>query len=469
MLFNSLQFAAFFVLTWAVLRALPPRARGPLLLGASLLFYALWVPAYLALLVLTIVVNYGLLRAIAARRHARAALAASVVFTLGLLGGFKYAAFLIASSLPLLRWTLGWEPPLPEIFLPLGISFYSFQMIALAADVKRGHTEAPPSLARYALFVGFFPQLIAGPIVRGHELLPQLEASGETTPERTRRGVWLVGTGLVKKVLLADFLLGPFVDIVFEQPRLDLAPYQLLALYSFSFQIYFDFSGYSDIARGLGLLMGFELPLNFTEPYLSRSPTEFWRRWHMTLSRWLRDYLYIPLGGNRGGQLRTALNVMLTMLLGGLWHGASWSFVAWGGLHGLLLIGHRAVGRGRELAGERLSGAGDWLRAFLLFQAVSLLWVFFRAPTLDVATRYLGSILTGDYLTGWPLLRIAVLLLCVTLHIGERHARLHAAVWQRAVARGFWGPAVEGLVLGTIAALTLLASGGGREFIYFQF
>ncbi len=289
-----------------------------------------------------------------------------------------------------------------------------------------------------------------------------------TTSARTRRGLWLVASGLIKKVLLADYLLAPFVDSVFQHPGLASAPYQLLAVYSFAFQIYFDFSGYTDIARGCGRLLGFELPFNFQEPYLSRDPTEFWRRWHMTLSSWLRDYLYIPLGGNRRGRVRTGVNIMLTMLLGGLWHGASWTFVIWGGLHGVMLLAHRVLTKRRRLPDDAFSG-GDWLRALLFFHAVCALWIFFRAPTLEVAWSLLGGIFWGNYLVDWPVFRVATVLLCVFLHVLERWARQRAPRWQRAAAQAWWGPAAEGLALGAIAGLALMASGDTDVFIYFQF
>ncbi len=468
MLFNSVQFAAFFLLVWVGARMLPARTRAPWLLGASLVFYALWVPVYLALLGVTVLVNYGLLRIMVRSVRPKLPLAASIVFTLGLLAVFKYAAFIVSSALPVLRWSIGWEPPIPEFFLPLGISFYSFQMIALSVDTYQRRMEPVSTLRRYALFVCFFPQLIAGPIVRGHELLPQLERGAVTTSARTQRGLWLLASGLVKKVLLADYLLAPFVDTVFQHPGLASAPYKLLAVYSFAFQIYFDFSGYTDLARGCGLLLGFELPFNFKEPYLSRNPTEFWRRWHMTLSSWLRDYLYIPLGGNRQGRARTGVNVILTMLLGGLWHGASWTFVIWGGLHGVMLMAHRILTRRRRLSEDAFTG-GDWLRALLLFHAVCVLWIFFRAPTLEIAWSFLGGIFGGNYLVDWPVFRVASVFLCVFLHVLERWARQRAPGWQRVAAQAWWGPAAEGLALGTIAGLALMASGGTDVFIYFQF
>ena len=213
--------------------------------------------------------------------------------------------------------------------------------------------EAPPTFARYALFVSFFPQLIAGRILRGQEFLPQLTASARITTEKNRRGIWLIASGLPKKVILGDFLFAPLVEPIFADPGITSGPLHLLAIYAFAFQIYFDFSGYTDMARGIARLLGFEFPKNFEEPHLSRNPTEFWRRWQITPSRWLRDYLYIPLGGNRGGSFRSGSNLLITILMGGLWHGAGWNFLLWGGMHGVLLglllvLVIAASGRGGE-------------------------------------------------------------------------------------------------------------------------
>jgi D-alanyl-lipoteichoic acid acyltransferase DltB (MBOAT superfamily) len=355
------------------------------------------------------------------------------------------------------------------VLLPLGLSFYSFQILALQIDACRGHAPAPPSLARYALFVAFFPQLVAGPILRGGEFLPQLERGGQIDAERTRRGLWLLAAGVVKKVILGDYLLAPFVDDVYAHPGVAPAPVQLLATYSFAFQIYFDFSGYTDMARGMACLLGFELPLNFREPYLSRSPAEFWRRWHMTLSRWLRDYLYIPLGGNRLGPSRTRRNLLLTMLLGGLWHGAGWTFLVWGGLHGLLLVAHRRLYRGAREAVERPLALRDAPRVVLLFHAVCLLWVFFRAPDLGAALAVLARLFGGSYAVDWPLLPALWVALCAALHGLERWGRPRLPGLRAALGEGALGGLLEGLALGAVAALALAASGVGAEFIYFQF
>lgn len=467
MLFNSFQFALFFAVVWLAHRSLPAAWRGPLLLAASLLFYSLWLPVYLLLLLFEIAASYALIRWIAGGRHRRLALAATAVLTLGLLAGFKYAALAVETVAPVLRAGFGWSPPVPDIFLPLGISFFSFQILGLAVDVYRGDCEPPPSLARHALFVSFFPQLVAGPILRGAEFLPQLARGARPTPERTQRGLWLLACGLAKKVILADYLLAPFVDDVFKVPGVGSPAFHWLAAFSFAFQIYFDFAGYTDMARGLGLLLGFELPANFLEPYLSRDPSEFWRRWHVTLSTWLRDYLYIPLGGNRRAPTRTHVNLLVTMLLGGLWHGAAWSFVVWGGIHGLLLVGHRLLGSRRDP--ERPLTAADTPRILATFAAVTLAWVFFRAPTFDEALRFLASMFGAGAGTGWPVLQTAIVAGCAGLHLLERRLREQAPALRAAANRTGWGLALQGAVLGAVVGLAVAVAGAGGEFIYFQF
>ncbi len=468
MLFNTAQFAIFFLIVLVGHRSLSGRAKNAWLLAASLLFYVLWYPAYLLLLLFDVVVNYALLRAIVTSSRPKLFLSFSITFTLSLLMYFKYAAFLVAGVVPFLgdlgTAGAGWT----NIVLPLGISFYSFQIIALAVDTYRRHVEPPDGLARYTLFVTFFPQLIAGPILRGSEFLPQLESGGTTTRARTQLGIWLIACGLLKKVVFGDYLLAPFVNEVFANPGIAPATVHLIAVYSFAFQIYFDFSGYTDIARGLAAVLGYDLPLNFKEPYLSRNPTEFWRRWHITLSTWLRDYLYIPLGGNRFGTVGTYRNLFLTMLLGGLWHGAGWLFAIWGGLHGALLALHRA------LPGERPSTQRGvtWRDAgtiALTFHLVCFLWIFFRAATFADATQIIETLATGSYWAGWPLLPTIVIGVCWLAHVAERLIRPHARNFVTGLQPTLVSGMAQGLVLGAILALAIAASGTGAEFIYFQF
>ncbi len=468
MLFNSPQFALFLLLILSLYKLIPPRFRNSLLLIASLVFYTLWLPAYLLLLIADIGFNYMLLRRMVESRRPRLYLITSIAFTLGLLGTFKYAAMAFTTALPLLEGLADTPIAIPDFFLPLGISFYSFQILAFSIDTYRGQNARLPGFADYALFISFFPQLIAGPILRGAQLLPQLARGGQMTSERTRRGFWLLGIGLAKKVILADYLLSGFVDLVFDSSGVESPAFYWVALYSFAFQIYYDFSGYTDMARGIALLLGFELPLNFMEPYLSRNPSEFWRRWHITLSRWLADYLYIPLGGNRGGANRTLLNLMLTMLLGGLWHGASWNFVIWGFLHGLILIVYRSLGRRRGDSDSPLQ-LRDIPRVLFFFHLVCLAWIFFRAADFAAALDFTAHLFIGSNSFGLPLIQMGIVALCVLLHLAERSLRIRLPEIRSSLAEKSWGGVFEGSVLGALLALSIAVSGVGGDFIYFQF
>jgi alginate O-acetyltransferase complex protein AlgI len=467
-LFNSIPFLAFFAILFIVHRSVPTQRRQSVLLVGSLVFYSMWIPVYLLLFLTVLIVSYWLLRQMQRSPRPKTWLVASIVFNLAVLGYFKYAAFLIVSLVPLLDGVGVAVVSLPEILLPLGISFFTFQIIALAVDTYRGQVEPVTGFSEYALFIAFFPQLIAGPIVRGWQLLPQLREGGLITRDRSRQGVWLIALGLGKKVLVADLLLAPFVDRVFTEPGFNTAPEHLLAMYSFAFQIYFDFSGYTDIARGTAKILGLELPLNFREPYLSRNPAEFWTRWHITLSQWLRDYLYIPLGGNRGGSARTQRNLLLTMLLGGLWHGAAWNFVIWGALQGAFLVLHR-LRSGSHPADENegLKWA-DVPRILLLFHAICFAWIFFRAESFADATTFIARIAAGPYDHFWSGMQVIVVLLCMFLHVAERFARLHfdeILAWLDDQPGGM----VEGVILGALAGLVALFGAIGGEFIYFQF
>jgi alginate O-acetyltransferase complex protein AlgI len=469
MLFNSFPYAIFLVLVVLVLRRLDPGRRPGWLLAASLVFYGLWHPAYLLLFLVDLAANWWLLGRIARAASSRGWLAASVVWTLGILAIFKYADFALAVAAPLFE-AVGLAAPEPVgLLLPLGISFYSFQLLGLAIDVHRGEGRPPRDFASYLLFIAFFPQLIAGPILRGNQLLPQLAAGGSTTPERDRRALWLLASGLAKKVLLGDFLLAPFVDEVFAAAGVAPASFHLVAAWGFALQIYCDFSGYCDLARGSALLLGFELPLNFTEPYLSRDPSEFWRRWHITLSQWLRDYLYRPLGGNRQGTARTCRNLFLTMLLGGLWHGANWTFVVWGAGHGLLLIVHRLCARRRRDPERPFDPWSDGWRALAMFNAAALLFVVFRAPDLATAGRMFAALFGPWSGQPVPLLAVLVVILGLLAHAAERALRPRLGAVQARFAEGPGGALLEGAAFGVVVALALVASGQGAEFIYFQF
>lgn len=479
MLFVSFQFAIFLLALLWLLRSADrrgPATANAVLLAASLVFYTLWVPAYLPLLLADIGVNYALLRAMqaspAGSARRRGLLVLSVGFTLGLLGLFKYAAFAVETALPLLR-QLAVEMPVPEIVLPLGISFYSFQIVSLAVDVYREDGPPAPGLARYALYIAFFPQLIAGPILRGRELLPQLAAGRRTSPERARRGTWLLASGVAKKVVLADFLLAPFADELFGAPGVGNARFHWVGVYAFAFQIYFDFSGYTDMARGAALWIGYELPENFHEPYLSRSPQEFWQRWHITLSRWLSLYLFIPISRallrrapDALGGAAVAFTQVLTMSLCGLWHGAGWHFVVWGLLQGVLLAAWPAsAARGNR---DELSWT-DAPAILLFFHVYCVTLVFFRAPDLTAAVRCLAGLFMPGELSGTPRLALLAVTASALLHVAERRLRPRAPALQAWFAARPARGLLEALALGILAGAAILVSGAGGEFIYFQF
>ena len=467
MLFNTFQFAIFLAVVVLLYRAAPRGVRNQVLLGASLVFYTLWIPAYLPLLLLGIGVNHALLRGMRASRRPQLFLLASIVFTMGLLVYFKYAAMLVETLVPGWELLTGVTLPIPEILLTLGISFYSFQIVAYSVDCYWSPKTEIPSLTRYALFIAFFPQLIAGPILRGGEFLPQAEANRGPSPAQVRRGLWLLASGVVKKVILADFLLAPFVDPIFSAPGVASAPFHWVAIYSFCFQIYFDFSGYTDMGRGMALLFGFELPFNFEEPYLARNPAEFWRRWHMTLTRWLTYYIFTPLGGATQGEWLTYRNLILTMLLAGLWHGAGWNFVVWGGMIGLMLAAHRRFGS-PERVDARLVPGDAW-KILLHFNVYAVVLVLFRVDSLPQAADFWTGLCGGGEVSGWPVMQTAILLLCVASHIGERLLRPRLAGVQAWCGRSLLGVGVEGAALGLILAIAVLVAGAGGEFIYFQF
>jgi alginate O-acetyltransferase complex protein AlgI len=397
MLFSSytflLQFLPATVLAFAAARRHSPRAGILVLLGASLLFYGTWHPVYLTLLLASIMFNFGLglLMEDAARRRAVGIL--GVTLNLAMLGYFKYTNFILDAFGALSGL------PFADIVLPLGISFFTFQQIAYLVDVMRG-AKAERDIVSYVLFVSFFPHLIAGPLVHHTEMIPQFKRgrSGRSAV-LAARGLAIFAAGLFKKVVIADNL-AQFVTPVFAHVDAGggiTAWWAWLATLAYTLQIYFDFSGYSDMAIGLALLFGIRLPVNFRSPYKAASIIDFWRRWHITLSRFLRDYLYIPLGGNRLGEQRRYLNLLVTMLLGGLWHGAGWNFLVWGGLHGAYLAGNHLWRGWRAqvlrspvwLAMPRALAILSWAATFL---AVVIAWVFFRAKTMAGAGRMLGGL-----------------------------------------------------------------------------
>ena len=398
MLFNSYVFIfAFLPIALAgfgLLGGLGTRRAGIVwLVICSLVFYGYWSPRYLLLLLFSMVVNYligTLWLSAPTQRFRKLGLIVGLVFNLSVLGFFKYTGLLLSTFAAL----TGNGMHLPDIILPLGISFFTFQKIAYLVDMYNGRGYSR-NIVDYCLFVVFFPQLIAGPIVHPREMLPQFSRRSAfgLNPKNLSIGTTLFVIGLVKKVLIADSI-SRTASMVFDDAAKGIAPgfcNAWLAAITYAMQIYFDFSGYTDMAIGLARMFGIRLPLNFNSPYKATSISDFWRRWHMTLSRFLREYLYIPLGGNRKGPARRYLNLMITMLLGGLWHGANWTFMFWGGLHGIYLVIHHAFSRGRQ-AGP-IGVAGIIWRRGLTFVAVVVAWVFFRADTFRTAGRMLADML----------------------------------------------------------------------------
>ncbi len=388
MLFSSGVFLYYFLPGFLLLYLVSPRGIKPLTIAfASYFFYGWWRPDFVILMLVSTVVDYTcgamIHRAHQEKRRGKGWLLTSIIVNLGLLGYFKYANFGIdtlnhvfsAAGIQELEW--------PEVVLPIGISFYTFQTLSYTIDVYRKIATPAQTFRHYMCYVAMFPQLVAGPIVRYHTIAEDLHSRTHTFAKFTQ-GVLAFQTGLAKKVLIAD-VLGGLADEAFalDSPAMFEA---WLGILAYTFQIYFDFSGYSDMAIGLGLMLGFRLPINFNQPYRSISITDFWRRWHISLSSFLRDYLYIPLGGNKKGRLRTYANLSITMLLGGLWHGAKWTFVVWGAYQGLLLIV------------ERLSGKKPWyawmprpLQIALTFILVMIGWVLFRAADIGLAWAYLAT------------------------------------------------------------------------------
>ena len=395
MLFNSYTFIIFFALVLALHYApFPWRVKKFNLLIASYLFYVAWNPPFVLLLWLSTIVDWFVARWMAkteSRGGRRLALLVSLGVNLGLLGYFKYGQFLLDNFVTMAGMVgIAYQPPDFQIILPVGISFYTFQTLSYSIDVYRGNARPWSSFLDFALYVTFFPQLVAGPIVRATGFLPQCLTPVRASGRNFAWGLNLLLLGLFEKIVVADGLLAPVVDEAFAVRSIDTILAWVGAL-AFAGQIFCDFAGYSTCAIGVAMCLGFALPDNFRFPYAAIGFSDFWRRWHISLSTWLRDYLYIPLGGNRG---RTHVNLMLTMLLGGLWHGASWTFVAWGGLHGLFLVGER---------GLRRTPAADWpfwrsylgkfFLAALTFGLVCIAWVFFRAESFSQAWAFLNAML----------------------------------------------------------------------------
>jgi alginate O-acetyltransferase complex protein AlgI len=475
--FASKTFFIFLPLVLLVYHSLPSRRhKYRFLLLASWFFYMSWNPWFLWVILFPSLVDFyaGLwIESALSRgqpRAARAWLLASLLANLGLLAFFKYTLFFLYNSCALAR-LLGWEPPsiTLKIILPLGISFHTFQGISYTLDIYRKKLAAVRSFVDFALFVAFFPQLVAGPIVRAVEFLPQMETPPRVTARQVTEGLHWFLIGLFKKLVIADRL-AEFADAIFAHPELFDAGTLLWAVLAYAAQVYCDFSGYSDMAIGCAKWFGFELPRNFNFPYLAKSIADFWRRWHMSLSTWLRDYVYISMGGNRGGTARTYFNLLVTFTLCGLWHGAAWHFVLWGFVNGLFLALHRLYDR--ALAGVAWA---DRLRERPLYQAAAWLvtmwqifagYVVFRSQSWsgcwELQSAMLG--LTSGGVQHW--LPVWVPLLVGLVALGH----LFSGLWQRecgilelpSLVRAWTYAAI-------VVAVIVLAPGVGKAFIYFQF
>jgi D-alanyl-lipoteichoic acid acyltransferase DltB (MBOAT superfamily) len=469
-LFPTATFAIFFLLvlplSWLTM-PWPHRWR-TFIVVASYVFYSWWDWRFIFLLAGCTLWNQVLAVRIWRSRveaQRKALLLLALAGNLAVLGYFKYYDFFVSSSDNLLS-VVGLDVPLDlkTIVLPVGISFYTFMAISYVVDAYRGEFE-PTTLEKFAVYLSFFPHLVAGPIVRPAELIPQFSKPRDPRRIDTSRAFYLIATGLFKKVVIANYLASSIVDEVFGAPGQHSSLEILIAVYAYAVQIYADFSGYTDIAIGIALLLGFTFPQNFDSPYAAVSVQDFWRRWHMTLSRWLRDYVYIPLGGNRGGTIFTYRNLLLTMLIGGLWHGAAWTFVVWGGLHGLALASER-FRRDRGGVSEP-SGWARWRARIVTFHFVCLAWIFFRADSFGAAWDMIQGLFTG-WGESSPLVTSGVLL-AIVAGIGSQF--LPARIPRLVMARFSRLP-----VLGQAAVLALslmLTSVMGPEgvapFIYFQF
>ncbi len=472
MLFPTATFAIFFLIVLPLSWLAMPRVHRwrPLIVAASYVFYSWWDWRFIFLLAGCTVWN----QVMAVRLHRssvesqrKALLWLALAGNLSVLGYFKYYDFFVTSSDNLLS-VVGLDVPIgvKSIVLPVGISFYTFMAVSYVVDTYRGDIS-PTTFEKFAVYLSFFPHLVAGPIVRPGELIPQLDTPRDPRRVDTSRAFYLIATGLFKKVVIANFLASNIVDEVFGAPGQHSSLEILIAVYAYAVQIYADFSGYTDIAIGIALLLGFSFPQNFDSPYAARSLQDFWRRWHMTLSRWLRDYVYIPLGGNRKGTVLTYRNVLLTMLIGGLWHGAGWTFVVWGGIHGAGLAAERWW---KQRPGYVAPVDTLWRRSverFATFHVVCLAWVFFRADSFGAARDVLGGLVTrwGE---SSPLVTSGVLL-AIAVGIGSQYlpARVPRLIMGRFGRLPVLGQAV---VLAFALMLTnTMGPEGVAPFIYFQF
>jgi len=482
MLFNSFEFLIFYIVVVVLFFAVHDRYRWVLLLGASYWFYMSWRVEYVVLIMATTLINYGVAIAIEKSNRdtlRKALLVLGVSASLTLLLTYKYANFVSENiEQALAAAMISWDVPYLDLILPLGISFYTFQAIGYVIDVYRGETRAERHLGIFALYVSFFPQLVAGPIERSHRLLPQFRRTHTFESTRLVSGLGLILWGLFKKIVVADNI-AAVVDIVYDNPDAYSGPFLILATFFFAIQIYCDFSGYSDMAVGTARILGYNLMINFERPYFARSVGQFWRRWHISLSTWFRDYVYRPLGGNRVSRPLWIKNIVVVFLLSGIWHGANWTFVVWGLIHGLTLaVGVLTVEwriRFSEAIGlSRLPKAHALIRTLIVFVIVLIAWVFFRAQSIGEAV----SIISGftdftntrlDMLWSLGLTRFqmavafaSILALFLTEAIQEFKPTPMMKLWSMRTVR--WASYTMAFY-----AIVFFGVFGQKEFIYFQF
>lgn len=483
MLFNSLAFTIFLPVVLLLYFRLKHRQQNALLLVASYVFYGWWDVRFLVLLAISTIVDYHCAWQMGQTENEKVRkrlLLVSICTNLGILGFFKYFNFFVESAAPLLN-QLGMQADslTLRIILPVGISFYTFQSLSYTVDVYRRQLQPIRNFWDVALYVSFFPQLVAGPIERAVNLLPQVQTPRVFDAKRFVDGLWLILVGYLKKLVIADrcaaLVTGGFVGTSLPGEGLD----TWMFVYAFAFQIYGDFAGYTDIARGIARLLGFELMKNFGAPYFVTNPSAFWRHWHISLSTWLRDYLYIPLGGNRGGTVRMYRNLSLTMLLGGLWHGAGWAFVVWGIYHGALLIAHRLMKSLLDAVGKFFPQGPAWMKSYkflgivFFFHLTCIGWLIFRIGSFTTGDGVnvdevgyiidsLGQMFASVRLTDFDVLRVVLPLgvLAMVLQLAhDANERFHE-----------WSTGLQ--VFAVVASITLIATlgvFGGTEFIYFQF
>ncbi|MEO6253363.1 MAG: MBOAT family O-acyltransferase [Ferruginibacter sp.] len=490
MVFNSYTFIAFFIII-LILHNLPFtwKVKKINLLIASYIFYAAWNPPFILLLWLATVVDYFVGKALynQENKHKRKLLLViSLIGNLGMLIFFKYGTFLLENFTNLVNaMGMDYHPAKPNIILPAGISFYTFTTLCYTIDMYKRKSKPVKSMLDFSLFVTFFPHLVAGPIVRPPQLVPQFETPRKATQHQLMQGLLLISLGLFMKVVLADSMLAPTANDIFWPGGAPLKTLDAwMGVLAFSGQIFCDFAGYSTCAVGVALCLGFVLPQNFLYPYAAIGFSDFWRRWHITLSAWLRDYLYIPLGGNRNGKFRTYINLMITMLLGGLWHGANWTFVVWGALHGAYLWIEKIIQDIRKvpapLATEGLVSMegptalvknktfGNFMLAMVTFFFINVTWVFFRSPDFHTAWQILTSMFSSvpkaeAYLTTLSIIKVSVIIvLLVAFHWMMRNTRVLVV----AEKMPWW---LLGIIWTVLLLLLIWSQESSSSFIYFQF